>query len=62
MADEPNPTAPEPTPSPYVTPDSDDLRPFPEVCEEGVDEMMRELIRAARESYRAATPKPDDAE
>jgi hypothetical protein len=29
------------------TPDSDDLRPFLEVCEESVDRQIREIIMAA---------------
>ena len=36
-------------------PDSDDLRPFPEVSEDLVDSMMRELIKAA---HAAASPRP----
>lgn len=41
------------------TPDSDDLRPFPDVGEEWVDEQMRELIRAARaEREHSISPLP----
>lgn len=50
MAEEPE--KPPPTDGPaswggHFTPDSDDLRPFPEVPDEWVDEQIRELVRAA---------------
>lgn len=34
-----------------LTPDSDDQRPFPEVSEEWVDNMVRELIKAAHAQF-----------
>jgi hypothetical protein len=37
------------------TPDPDDLRPFPEVCEEGVDRAIQELLRAAHAAHPGRT-------
>lgn len=64
MTDEDRPEPPEEPTAAWGTgfvPDSDDLRPFPEVGEEWVDEQIRELVKAARAKRDATTsvsPQP----